>query len=242
MFVPLNNSCLLFVFQEMITSRIMHPFVLPLLAVVDRLQENLEFWFVSPLCKNGDLNAAIKKGNVITKEITFVKILLHIALAIQYIHTAVPKVRDVILHKDISSKNVVLDDAFNARLIDFGLAREKDDVTTNANGNVYYSHPKFGEEDATESWDYYSLGVIIREMLTGLRPQGIGSTFLKKIKADQFKKILEDLKDKKECVWSTSGRDIQLNSIAEKCLQQSDWKVKEFDENVVQEIKRVKHR
>ncbi|XP_053375946.1 uncharacterized protein LOC123534516 [Mercenaria mercenaria] len=225
--------------REMITSRIMHPFVLPLLAVVDRLQGNLEFWFVSPLCKNGDLHAAIKKGNVITREMTFVKILLHIALAIQYIHTAVPNVRDVILHKDISSKNVVLDDKFNARLIDFGLAREKDDETTNVKGKVYYLHPDFGKHGATESWDYYSFGVIIREVLTGLEPQGCGNKFLKFMEADEVERILKDLKEQKKCIWSANDRDIQLNSVAEKCLKQNDWKVEKFDTNVVQGIKKI---
>jgi serine/threonine protein kinase len=69
--------------------------------------------------------------------------------------------RAVILHKDIASKNIVLDDMFNARLIDFGLAREEDDKSTTGGGNmrVFYSHPNVGKETANESWDYYSFGV-----------------------------------------------------------------------------------
>jgi serine/threonine protein kinase len=65
--------------------------------------------------------------------------------------------RAVILHKDIASENIVLDDMFNARLIDFGLAKEGDD--TSAGGRYYYSHPNIGKEGANESWDYYSFGV-----------------------------------------------------------------------------------
>ncbi|XP_053375944.1 uncharacterized protein LOC128547373 [Mercenaria mercenaria] len=224
--------------REMTRPRIMHPFLLPLLSIVDRLERNSEVWFVSPLCKNGDLHAAIQ-DNVITKEMTLVKILLHIALAIQYIHTAVPNVRDVIIHKNITSSNVVLDDAFNARLIDFGLAREKDDETTNVKGKGYYLHPDFGKRGATESWDYYNFGVILREMLTGLEPQGCGNKFLKYMTADEINAILQDLKLQKKCVWSAGGRDKQLSSIAEKCLQQNEWKVGEFHTNVVQGIKAI---
>jgi serine/threonine protein kinase len=53
----------------------------------------------------------------------------------------------------------VLDDNYNARLIDFGLAREEDDDTTTAGGRLYYTHPNVGNEGARESWDYYSFGV-----------------------------------------------------------------------------------
>jgi serine/threonine protein kinase len=67
--------------------------------------------------------------------------------------------RAVILHKDIASKNIVLDEMFNARLIDFGLAREEDDISTIAGGRFYYLHPNIGKEGANESWDYYSFGV-----------------------------------------------------------------------------------
>ena len=66
----------------------------------------------------------------------------------------------MILHKDVSSKNIVLDKLYNARLIDFGLAREKDDVTGTGSAQLYYSHPSVGTgETATEDIDYYSFGV-----------------------------------------------------------------------------------
>ena len=68
--------------------------------------------------------------------------------------------RDVILHKDICSKNVVLDDDYNARLIDFGLAREKDDTTSLAGGRHYYAHPDIGKGlPAKEAWDYFAFGI-----------------------------------------------------------------------------------
>lgn len=67
--------------------------------------------------------------------------------------------RNIVLHKDISSKNVVLDRFLNARLIDFGLAREKNDATTRPGGTLAYLHPKYGETRANESWDYFAFGV-----------------------------------------------------------------------------------
>ena len=55
----------------------------------------------------------------------------------------------------------MLDSRNNARLIDFGLAREADDATTEAGGNKYYSRPDDGKcpEGATVCHDYYAFGV-----------------------------------------------------------------------------------
>jgi hypothetical protein len=64
-----------------------------------------ECWFIYPYCENGDLYDAIKRGKNekdekkktkkinINNQATRVKILLQIALAIENIHTKVPKVR-----------------------------------------------------------------------------------------------------------------------------------------------------
>jgi serine/threonine protein kinase len=56
-----------------------------------------EFWFVSPLCENGDLDQVLQHDR--TQQVLKlnaqkrVKILLQVALAIKYIHTEVPGVR-----------------------------------------------------------------------------------------------------------------------------------------------------
>lgn len=68
--------------------------------------------------------------------------------------------RGVILHKDISSRNVVLDSFHNARLIDFGLAREKNDKTSKIAGTLCYLPPDIGTGvKVDESWDYYAFGI-----------------------------------------------------------------------------------
>jgi serine/threonine protein kinase len=58
---------------------------------------NREVWFVFPLCENGDLYEVLKHDRTESSQTLNaqkrVKILLQVALAIQYIHTAVPDVR-----------------------------------------------------------------------------------------------------------------------------------------------------
>jgi serine/threonine protein kinase len=68
--------------------------------------------------------------------------------------------REAVLHKDIASRNIVLDDNYNARLIDFGLARETSDTTSKASGRDFYAHPEIGKGfHAKEAWDYFAFGV-----------------------------------------------------------------------------------
>jgi serine/threonine protein kinase len=57
-----------------------------------------EFWFVSPLCSKGDLYKVLKHDRMLNTSLWLnavkrLKILLQVALAIEYIHTAVPGVR-----------------------------------------------------------------------------------------------------------------------------------------------------
>ncbi|XP_060561631.1 uncharacterized protein LOC132721361 [Ruditapes philippinarum] len=235
--------------REMITSRILHQFILPLLAAVQQPLPHgkREFWFVSPLCENGDLYEVLKHDRTVlqhdrTKQILKlnaqkrVKILLQVAVAIKYIHTAVPGVRAVIFHKDIASKNIVLDDMFNARLIDFGMAREENDMSTIAGGRLFYSHPNVGKESANESWDYYSFGVIVREMITTFGPEGQTPTHLKNMTS----KVVKDNTYKD--IWEYDHLENahgKLNDIATELLRPNNWKVQGFTDNVIEELKKI---
>ncbi|XP_060595065.1 uncharacterized protein LOC132749353 isoform X2 [Ruditapes philippinarum] len=224
--------------REKIACRLMNPFILPLLAVVEKSKE--EVWLISPYCENGDLHDAIASGKDqnntdeinINNQATRVKILLQIALAIQYIHTPVQNVRGPILHKDIASKNVVLDKYLNARLIDFGLAREKDDKSTIHGGRRTYDHPDVGDgKGAKEYYDYHSFGIIIREMLTSLEPEGDGH-FLLKMDKDQIKGRIDTK------VWKYKGVIQKLNDLSDNCLK-CPWTIEEFEANVIDELRNI---
>jgi serine/threonine protein kinase len=116
---------------------------------------------------HGDLKARIQRG---VSEADALRYVGEIAQALQVVHEA------GLVHRDLKPPNVMLRAGDTVALIDFGLARSLAGGTTNTHsgvllGSPYYMSPEqaLGEQLDARS-DFYSLGVICYEMLTGEKP------------------------------------------------------------------------
>lgn len=98
-----------------------------------------------------------------------------VASALAYLHSLTPQ----LLHRDVKSKNVLLSDAMEVKLCDFGISRRKhhmDEEDTNltvteAAGTMSWTAPEvLLGEDYDEKVDIYSFGVLLCEVDTCVLP------------------------------------------------------------------------
>ncbi|XP_073303175.1 calcium/calmodulin-regulated receptor-like kinase 1 [Primulina huaijiensis] len=103
-----------------------------------------------------------------------VQIALDVARGLEYLHDgAVPPV----IHRDIKSSNILLDQSIRARVADFGLSREEmvNKQASNIRGTFGYLDPEYvSTRSFTKKSDVYSYGVLLFELVAGRNPlQGL---------------------------------------------------------------------
>lgn len=100
-----------------------------------------------------------------------IKVALGAAKGLAYLHSPEAKV----IYRDFKSSNILIDSHYNAKLSDFGLAKDgpvdgKSHVSTRVMGTYGYAAPEYmATGHLTARSDIYSFGVVLLEILTGRR-------------------------------------------------------------------------
>ncbi|XP_058004953.1 uncharacterized protein LOC110650881 isoform X3 [Hevea brasiliensis] len=102
------------------------------------------------------------------------KIAISSAKGLEYLHKGCTP---PIIHRDIKADNILIDNNFESKIADFGLAKffpETGSVThisTILKGtNIYADPEKYPSQKLSEKSDVYSFGVVLLELLTGKDP------------------------------------------------------------------------
>ncbi|KAM0002575.1 putative protein kinase RLK-Pelle-RLCK-VIIa-1 family [Helianthus debilis subsp. tardiflorus] len=103
---------------------------------------------------------------------TRMKIALDAAKGLEYLHD---KANPPVIYRDLKSSNILLDQDYNVKLSDFGLAKlgpvgDKSHVSTRVMGTYGYCAPEYQRTgQLTVKSDVYSFGVVLLELITGRR-------------------------------------------------------------------------
>jgi hypothetical protein len=161
----LGSNLVRYAFTERnILLHITHPFIVKLnyaFQTPERLVMVMDF------CPNGDLGTHLTREKKFSEEKAKFY-MAEIALALGELH------KNGILFRDLKPENVVLDKDGHARLTDFGLSKEgvsDEQLSKSFCGSIAYLAPEMLKRAGhTRSVDWYLLGVLTFEMVTGSPP------------------------------------------------------------------------
>ncbi len=151
-------------------AKLDHPHIVP---VYDAGCAGDVYFIASAFIKGGTLASSIPEAGVQPRRAA--ELAAQLASALGYAH------RQGVVHRDVKPANILLDEHGSLRLMDFGLAgwtREECTRLTQQGavmGTPAYMAPEQASGDTAQigpASDLYSAGVVLYEMLTGVRPFG----------------------------------------------------------------------
>jgi len=153
-------------------ANLTHPHIV---TVYDAGEADGQNYIVMQYAGNGNFEQHIKQGILIEKIIEYVK---QIASALGY------AAKKGVIHRDVKSENILINNEDQALLVDFGIAKA---VSRNSNvtsvgtsiGSPNYMSPEQARGDTLDNRsDLYSLGMVFFHALTNKKPYDAADTYV----------------------------------------------------------------
>ncbi|KAK5838537.1 LEAF RUST 10 DISEASE-RESISTANCE LOCUS RECEPTOR-LIKE PROTEIN KINASE-like 1.1 [Gossypium arboreum] len=173
-------------------------------------------------------------------------IAIETATALAYLHAS------DIIHRDVKTNNILLDENFSVKVADFGLSRlfpnDVTHISTAPQGTPGYVDPEYHQcYQLTEKSDVYSFGVVLIELISSMPAVDINrhrheinlaNLAISKIQKCAFDELIDPNLGYKSCE-QVARMTTLVAELAFRCLQQ-EKELRPSMEEVLEELQRIK--
>ncbi|KAK2197891.1 bifunctional Protein kinase-like domain superfamily/Protein kinase domain/AGC-kinase [Babesia duncani] len=147
--------------ERCILQTLNHPFIV---GFIDSFQDAINVYLVLEYCCGGEMFSYIRRFGKFNIDVATFYI-AQVVLAIGYLHS------QGVVFRDLKPENILLDIKGHIRLVDFGFAKIVWDKTYTLCGTHEYLAPEvFLRNGHSHEADWWSVGILIYEFLTGEPP------------------------------------------------------------------------
>ncbi|KAI0698292.1 kinase-like protein [Cerioporus squamosus] len=147
--------------EQMMLQAVQHPFIINLWGA---FQDTSNLYMVMDFVPGGELFTLLRRSNRFPDPVAKFYA-AEVALALNYLHS-----KDII-YRDLKPENILLNFDGHIKIADFGFAKQCLTTVWTLCGTPDYLAPEIISNDRyNKSVDWYALGVLIFEMLSGLPP------------------------------------------------------------------------
>jgi len=158
-----NNEVIHTIMERNVLTKSNNPFVIKLYCA---FQNEDKLFFVMEFALGGDLFYHLRKSRTFDEDTTKF-FAAEVTLGMQYLHD------NGVVYRDLKPENILLDGSGHILITDFGLCKEnmKDNKTSTIVGTPEYVAPEILDNEAYDyAVDWWSVGILIYEMLVGETP------------------------------------------------------------------------
>ncbi|XWS45641.1 hypothetical protein CRYUN_Cryun15aG0154000 [Craigia yunnanensis] len=226
-------------------GRLSHPNLVKLLGYC---WEDKELLLIYEFMPKGSLENHLFRRNPAIEPLSWelrLKIAIGAARGLAFLHTS-----EKVIYRDFKASNILLDGNYNAKISDFGLAKlgpagGESHVTTRIMGTYGYAAPEYiATGHLYVKSDVYGFGVVLLEMMTGLRASDRGRPGGQENLVDWLKPTLSQKRKLKTIMDAriegqySSKAAIRSAELTLKCLEQ-DPKNRPSMKEVVEALERI---